>query len=258
MVSQRTTERRFRCSVLHTGNTRCGGSVTRAFPGPRCCWLVLAGLLLCTSAAADDGNSPNADEGSSFVFELRTFGGVARHRLSNTDESTYRAREVVDFDAVAAGVAARAGFDLSAHVRMGAALSVEQYWRTGKFAVHDAEAFGDEYFQFDDTPRLWSPIALFAEVHPWSDLGAFVGLNLGLGYLPPVAQPRPRTIDAGQYLAGYALELGYGSTRSSRHGWGVFLRYSAWAGGESPLHTDTPEGLTLGEWTLGGRWTFCP
>ena len=258
MVSQRTKDPRLPCSVLHLGNTRCGGRGTRRLPEPQCSWLVLAGLLLCRSAAADDGSARNADEGSSFVFELRTFGGVARHRLSNTDQSTYRAREVVDFDAVAAGVAARAGFNLSAHVRMGAALSVEQYWRTGKFDVRNPEAFGDEYFQFDDTPRLWSPIALFAEVHPWSDLGAFVGVNLGLGYLPAVAQPRPGTIDAGQYLAGYALELGYGSTRSSRHAWGVFLRYSAWAGGESPLHSDTPEGLTLGEWTLGGRWAFCP
>lgn len=31
-----------------------------------------------------------------------------------------------------------------------------------------------------------------------------------------------------------------------------------WTGSESPLHTDPPEGMTLGEWTLGARWAFYP
>lgn len=244
--------------LLHSRNTDSGRAFTRVLRKLRRSGPALAGLFLCGSAAADEGQARHAHQASRFVLDLRTFAGVATHRLSVTDDTTYRSKEVVDFDAIAWGVAARVGFDASAHVRLGATASVEQYWRTGKFVVHDAEAFGDEFFQFDGTPRLWSPIGLFAEVHPWADLGAFVGLTLALGYIPPVTHPRPGTIDAGQYLAGYALEAGYGSRRSSPHAFGVFLRYSAWTGGESPLHTDLPEGQSLGEWTLGGRWAFYP
>jgi hypothetical protein len=254
MASERTP----RSFVLHCSNALCGGVFTDVVRKLRCCSPILATLFLCGNAAADEGRALHTHEDSSFVLDLRTFAGIATHRLSATDEATSRSKEVVDFDALAWGAAARVGFDASAHVRLGATASVEQYWRTGELAVRDAEALGDRFFQFDDTPRLWSPLGLFAELHPWADLGAFVGLSLALGYVPAVEHPRPGTIDADQYLAGYALEAGYGSLRSSSFPFGVFLRYSAWSGSESPLHTDYPEGQSLGEWTLGGRWAFCP
>ena len=243
--------------MLHSSNTARGSRVTRIWRELCGCSTALAGLFLCGSAAADETPAP-PPSGSIFVLDLRTSAGIATHRLSVSDPSTYRAKSVVDFDAIAWGIAARAGGNVSRHLQLGATAALEQYWRSGKLEVHDAEAFEDEFFQFDDTPRLWSPIGAFAEVHPWADLGAFVALTLALGYVPAVAHPRPGTFDADQYLAGYGLEVGYGSRRSGPHAFGVFLRYSAWTGGESPLHTDLPEGWALGEWSLGGRWAFYP
>ena len=231
----------------------------RAFARKRA---ALAGVPLCLtlagSAAAQDGPAASAADGSSFVLELRTFGGAAALKLRSADESTLRTEAVVDFDAIAWGAGARAGWDLSADVQLGVTASIVKYWRAGKLEVRDPEAFGDYYFQFDDTPSLWAPVGAFLELHPVRDVGAFVGLALSLGYVPAVAHPRPNSNDAEMYMAGYALEAGYESSRSSPHTFGVFLRYCAWTGGESPLYTDFPEGLSLGELTIGTRWAFRP
>src|SRR4051794_22657282 len=78
--------------VSHAGNTLRGSVVTHVIRKLRCSCLALAGLFPCHSAAADAGTR--------FVLELRTFGGVATHRLRVTDEATYRPKEAVDFDAI--------------------------------------------------------------------------------------------------------------------------------------------------------------
>ena len=247
--------------LLPTSITVRGRINTAARWALRRCPVALGGLpLLLLSvtgpAAAQDGPLPNAGDGSTFVLELRTFAGGAALSLSDTDESTSRSKPVVDFDAMAWGAGARAGWNIDAHFQLGASASVVNYWRSGKLDMRNAQTTGDYFFQFDDTPTLWAPIGAFVEIHLWRDVGAFVGLAVSLGYVPPVGKPRPNSIDPEMYLAGYALEAGYDSSRSAPYAVGVFLRYSAWTGGESPLSTDFPEGLTLGELTIGARWAI--
>ncbi|MEO8184137.1 MAG: hypothetical protein ABI895_35405 [Deltaproteobacteria bacterium] len=249
-------------TLLPSSNTPQSGGFT-LMPRRLCRWHGPLGVLpLCLSlsgsAAADDGLAASAADRSSFVLELRTFGGGAALKLRATDESGSQTKPVVDFDAISWGAAARVGWDLGAHVQLGATASVAKYWRIGTLEVHDAQTFDDYYFQFDDSPSLWAPIGAFVEIHSSADLGIFIGLALSLGYVPPVARPRAGSSDAEMYMAGYALEAGYDASRSGPHSFGVFLRYSAWAGGESPLHTDFPESLRLAELTLGARWAFRP
>lgn len=249
-------------AVLRISNTG-RGRIRTVIPSGWLARLQLGAIALCLSlagsAAAEAPRAGSGPDSSSLVLELRTFGGGAGLELRDTDQSVLnpRARAVVDFDAVAWGVAARGGWEGGSHVQLGGTVSVVSYWRAGELRVRDAVALGDELFQFDDSPNLWATGA-FVELYPVKDLGAFVGLTLSLGYLPPVWAPRPGTIDAPMYLVGYALEAGYESSRSKPHALGVFLRYSAWTGGESPLFTDFPESLSLGELTLGARWAFRP
>jgi hypothetical protein len=259
-LSSAGSERTCRASaVLPSSNTTRGPRRTVV---PRC-HPALGAIPVCLSlagnAAAETPRATNGADSSSFVLELRTFAGAAGLELRDTDETLRVAgsRAVVDYDAIAWGVGARAGWDTSPYVRLGATVSVTGYWRTGKLQVRDAEALADELFQFDDSPSLWAPGA-FLEISPVRDLGVFLGLTLSLGYVPSVSEPRPNTIDAPMYLGGYALEAGYQSNRSSPHALGVFLRYSAWTGKESPFFTDFPESMSLGELTLGARWAFRP
>lgn len=223
-----------------------------------CALGVLAcGLSLASSAAAGEGAEPTAGT-SPAVLEVRLLGGGAALELLHTDQSVYRSVPVVDYGALGGGLGLRLGMDLGSHAQLGWMGSISRYGRTTGFDVHDREAFTDELFQFDDSPDLWTPLGAYLELYPVPELGAFLGVGAGLGFVPPVARPRPGTFDATMYVAGFSLEAGYETSRSERHALGVFLRYAGWSGTESPLFTDFPEGIRIAELSIGIRLALRP
>ncbi len=221
------------------------------------CWRSALGALclgfsVASSAAAEDGAAPAA-RASSAVFEVRLLGGGAVLEMSDTDESLYLSVDVADYRSLGGGLGLRLGMDVGGYLQFGWTGSVMKYARAGGYTVHNQAAFDAELFQFDDTPDVWAPLGGYLELYPAPEVGAFLGLGFGLGYVPPVERPRPGTGDAPMYLAGYFLEAGYETSRSERFSLGVFLRYAGWSGGESPLYTDYPEGIRIAELSLGIR-----
>lgn len=187
------------------------------------------------------------------MVEVRLLGGGAALDLRHTDQSVYRSVPVVDYQALGGGFGMRVGMDIGRYVQFGWTGSVMKYARVGGFDVHDQEVFSDELFQFDDSPDLWAPVGGYLELYPAPEVGAFLAVGGGLGYVPPVERPRPYTFDAAMWMAGYFLEAGYESSRTERYALGVFLRYARWRGAESPLYTDFPEGISVAELSLGVR-----
>jgi hypothetical protein len=103
----------------------------------------------------------NAAPARSFSFELRAFtGGAALEHVS------FEGPTIVELAATTLGVGARAGWFAGSHVQLGLAASVAKYWRAGKVDVRDAEAFNDQYWQFDDSPVHWEPLGAFLEFYP--------------------------------------------------------------------------------------------
>ena len=60
----------------------------------------------------------------------------------------------------------------------------------------------------------------------------------------------------GRQVSGYSLELGYELSRAAKVGPAPFVRYSRWAGEESPIASEHPDGLVSRELLLGLRWSF--
>ena len=217
--------------------------------------LLCGSLALCLPriATAADDSEASAAPTRTFSLELRAFtGGAALEHIS------WEGPTIVELGAATLGVGARAGWFAGSHVQLGIAASVAKYWRAGKIDVRDAQAFNDEYWNFDDSPVLWAPFGAFIEFYPTQQRGFFFGVGAALGYLPAVANPRPNSIDIPFYTAGYSFEAGYEWSLSHGQGIGVLLRYTGWSGTESPLSTDFPETLSLADLTLGARWTFQP
>ena len=218
-----------------------------------CAWA--AALVVCVVGAASASSAqalevaPASREAPTFSLELRALGGGAAVGLAADDEP------VVDFDATAFGLGARLGWFADPHLQIGATASIVRYSRAGEIEVRNAEIYADEFWLRETSYTLWSPIGAFIEMYPFR--GFSVGVSGSLGYVPAPTPP-PGTITSTLYMAGYALELGYDTSRLERHGAGVFLRYAAWTGGESPLHTDFPDSIASSELTLGARWTFRP
>jgi hypothetical protein len=205
-----------------------------------CCVTMIA--VAGKSSAQESSGAPETDS-QHLSFELGALGGPASVTWTRSGGA------VLEQSAAVVGLGARARLSLGSHVQLGICASVLHYSRLGQLDAQEAETFAGEYWLLETPYTVWSPIGLFVELYPLPHTGLFVGLSGSLG--------AAATGGDSMLLAGYGIEAGYESSRSHPHGVGVFLRYGGWIGTEA-LSTDSPDGLTSGELTLGVRWTFRP
>jgi hypothetical protein len=231
-----------------------GGSSAAEGPAPRAA-SAAEGPAPHAAAAAEDP-APRGVDWVSFLLELRAIGGGAAVGWTATDSEGVNDIPVVDQYASTFGLGLRAGFPIGSYVNLGYTASFARYSQVGELEVRDAEAFGDEYWLRETSYTLWSPVGVFLELYPITGNGFFFSLTGSLGWMPANTNLPPNTIDEGLIMAGYALEAGYEFDRTQKHGPGAFLRYAGWAGSQSPLYTDFPEGVDSRELTLGLRWTL--
>ena len=131
-----------------------------------------------------------------------------------------------------------------------------RYSRVGSLDVRDVATYTDKFWLSETSYTVWSPLGGFIELYTNADKGLFFGVSGSIGHIP-APPPPPGTITTSRYMAGYAIEAGYETSRLG-HGLGAFLRFSGWTGTQSFLFTDFPEGLDSRELTLSLRWTFRP
>ena len=208
------------------------------------------------AATAAEAPAPRSVDWVSFFLELRAIGGGAAVGWTSRASDGVTEVPVVDQYASTFGLGLRAGWPIGSHVQLGGTASFAGYSQVGELDVRDAEAFGGEGWLRETSYSLWSPVGVFLEVYPITGNGFFFSVTGSLGWMPANSNLPPNKIDEGLIMAGYALEAGYELDRTQKHGPGVFLRFAGWAGSQSPLYTDFPDGVDSRELTLGLRWAL--
>jgi hypothetical protein len=224
------------------------------------CWLGAVGLALtaffaATPAHADERASSlyvaaprpsEMTERSGFSFDVRLCVGAARAEFTESDYP------VADFDAVAVGGALRFGWFFGQHVLLGAELSGGWRGGVGTLSIHDPGYFSGKRLPDEASYGMLVPLGVFVEVYPMPGEGVYASLAGGVGFLD-----LPRfSHGGGGLLSGFSLELGYELSRAAKVGPAPFLRYSRWAGEESPIASEHPDGLLSREVLVGLRWSF--
>jgi len=212
--------------------------------------LLSAGLLGVASPAraeaSGEATSEVMTERSGFSFDVRLTTGPARAEFTESDYP------VATFEALAIGGAARLGWFLGQHVLLGAELAGSWHGGVGSLRIHDPSYFSGRELPTQASYSVVAPLGVFVELYPLANEGWFLGVSGGIGGmgLPSFAG------DSGALLSGYSLETGYELSGSAKIGFAPFLRYSVWAGEETPISTDHPDGILSRELLLGARWSF--
>lgn len=202
-------------------------------------------------AATGRAVATGAEQHPDFSVELRLSGGGAALGLTQTQDSDpYQEIDVGDVAAATLGVGLQWGWFAGDQVQLGFTHSLTRYQWFGGGSVQNGLLYSEGYWTEQSGYTLISPLGVYVEVFPPSDLGLFVGLSGSLGFAASEGS------GGTMIMAGYALEVGQQLNASSKRGLGLFLRYAGWAGGENPLHTDYPAGLGSHELTLGARWVL--
>lgn len=200
--------------------------------------------LLAVIALAVDASASEAREG--WTFDIRLGAGVASNTYDESD------RAVADFDAFVLGGGLRLGGFVGSQVLLGFELDVLWGSGVGELSVRDPDFFSDGYPR-GDSYGYFSPLGVFVEVYPVQGEGFFMNVSGGIGL---VELPDIGPGDYEAFMARYAFELGYELSGSGKLGPAVYLHFERWAGGETGLSTDYPDGLASTQLLAGLRWTL--
>ena len=242
------------CSAYHEASyrntARLGGAARLAVvicAALVCAALFCAALFCAATPARAEGPSDQVMTGrSGFSFDLRLNAGVASAEYTESD------RPVANFEAVVVGGAARFGWFWGQHVLLGAELAGAWHGGVGSLRIVDPSFFATDRQPRDANYGVLTPLGVFVEVYPWATQGWYASIGGAVGFID-----LPRFSEAGGgLLSGYSLELGYELSPAAKVGPAPFVRYSRWAGEESPLSTDHPDGLVSRELLFGLRWSF--
>jgi len=185
-------------------------------------------------------------ERSGFTFDMRLCVGAASAEFTESDYP------VADFDAVTIGGALRFAWFLGPHVLLGAELAGGWHGGVGKLSIHDPSYFTGKRLPDEANYGVLTPLGVFVEVYPLPGEGVYASLGGAIGFID-----LPRfSHGGGGLLSGYSLELGYELSRAAKVGPAPFVRYSRWAGEESPMASEHPDGLVSRELLVGLRWSF--
>ena len=207
---------------------------------------VLLGAVAVVAPARAETPRDVMTERSGFTFDLRVNTGAASAEFTESDYP------VADFDAIAVGAAARFAWFVGHHVLLGAELVGTWHGGVGKLRIHDTSYFNNRGIPESASYGVLAPLGVFVEVYPFDDIGLYASLGGGIGLID-----LPLFADGGSGpLSGYSLELGYELSGTAKVGPAPFLRYSRWAGEESPISSEHPDGLVSRELLLGLRWSF--
>ena len=212
--------------------------------------LLCAALLGSTPAAratvVEAPSEAPMTERSGFSFDLRLTAGPARAEFTESDYP------VASFEALTVGAAARLGWFIGPHVLLGAELAGSWHGGVGRLHVQDPSYFSGNGIPTEASYAVAAPLGVFVEVYPMSDQGLFLSVSGGIGVM---SLPRFAG-DEGALLSGYSLELGYELSGAAKIGLAPFFRYSVWAGEESPISSEHPDGILSRELLIGARWSF--
>lgn len=212
-------------------------------------------LGVATPASADDGSASmyveaprptEMTERSGFTFDVRLGVGAASASFTESDY------EVANFEAVAVGGALRFGWFLGRHVLLGGEVAAVWHGGVGTLRIRDPGFFSGRRQPDEASYGVFAPLGVFVEVYPLPEEGLYASLGGGVGFMD-----LPKfSLGGTGLLSGYSVELGYELSRAEKVGPAPFIRYSRWAGEESPITSEHPDGLVSRELLLGLRWSF--
>lgn len=219
---------------------------SRAGAARRVFLATLVTLLSLGGTARADGAGEGAEGREGWTVDIRLGMGAAT--------STYDMSElpVAEYESFVVGGALRLGGFLGPQVLLGFELAVTWGSRVGELRVLEPKEFAQGYPR-GSSYGYFAPLGVFIELYPWADEGLFVSASGGVGLLQLPAFS-PGDLDA--FMARYAFEVGYELSQTGKLGPAVYLHFERWAGEESVLSTDYPDGIVSSQLLAGLRWSL--
>lgn len=230
-----------RCCTPATVRARAALGVLMALP--------LASLFVSSTVHASEAHASEAhasEERQGWSFDIRLGAGVATATYDMDEQP------VADFEALVVAGALRLGGFIGPHVLLGGELAVTWGSGVGEPRILVPDEFSPGYPR-GSSYGYFAPLGAFIEVYPWRDQGYFVSASAGVGVMQ---LPKFSPVDHEAFLARYAFELGYELSGGGKHGPAIYLHFERWAGGETYLSTDYPDGLVSSQLLAGLRWTL--